>query len=120
MHAAHRHLCRDHIGRKAAALEFGIDIRARPNDDVKAEFTGQIQKGFKLREIKNARLALVMVPENVGVDRVEAGLSDLDEAVSPGLRRASRIRTFETEDEGIRTADRVALAIVANDVGLAE
>ncbi len=105
---------------KSAALPLRANIGTGPGDHVEAHVVDKLDEVLKLRQVRLAFLRLVVVPEDVGLNGVEARCLELCQTVTPQRLGAARVMKRPAEDDRVFTIDRETARVVADDVRVVE
>src|SRR5205809_6938088 len=102
--------------RKPSSIPFGADVGTGPRDHPESHLFHELDEALELAQVGAALLRLVVIPENVSLNGVEAGAPEFHQAVAPERPRATRVVERAAEDERVATVDRETVGVVANDV----
>ena len=100
---------------KPAALPLCADVRARAHDHPEAHLPRELDERLKFTQVGAPLFGLVVVPEDAGLNRIEAGALELQHAVPPERPRTARVMERRAEDKRVAVVDGETTRVVADE-----
>jgi hypothetical protein len=110
----------DHPVWQASRVPLGADVRSGARDHPESHLLHELHEVLKLAQVDVTFDRLVVVPEDVRLDGIEAGAAELREPVTPERARAAGIVECAAVDERVDAVDGETIRVVADDVGIGE